>query len=198
MPTPILRASALMLALAASGAVQAAYIVDTGTPPAGATNWALAPGTSLGASFDILAPTVVDAIEGYIDTFPGTVQVNLYGGPPTGTSLFSTVASVVGGGLPSWKVFGGLNWALPIGQYTVTFATPDGSLGMLGSAPNPLGMEWFTVGGSSWFPNSGLDIGVRVSAAVPGPAAVPEPATWASVLAGLALMGALRRRARAA
>lgn len=178
--------AAVLLALGCATA-QAAYVVDTGTP-GGLNLWALYPDQSLGATFSLGAATVVTAIEGYIDPSGGggTVNVDLYsGGVPGGVPMFLTSGLV--SGLESWKVFGGLNWALAAGTYTVAFSTAS-DFSMRNGAPSALNPEWFT-GSGDWYQYDDTDIGVRV-------AAIPEPETYALMAAGLALVAGMARRRR--
>lgn len=181
-------AAAAALLSVSCAAAQAAYLVDTGTP-VGGTNWSLSSFQSLGATFSLGASTTIGAVQGFIQSYDtGQIQVDLIAGnTPTGATLFSTSsAGTVGEG---WQNFGGLNWAVGAGTYTVVFSTL-GNASMRNGAPNPLDPEWFSSGGN-WFSADYLDIGVRVSA-------IPEPQTYALMIAGLLLVaGAARRSARA-
>ena len=177
----------------------AAFVVDTGTPVDGGLNFILDPGQSLAGFFTLGAATTVTAVEGYINSAAGNgLTITLYnnGAVPAAanaqfTAFFLTAATEAQG---AWQGFFGLNWELAAGNYWLGFAS-TGSDGMFTGAPNPLSNYAYTSEGN-WFEQpTNQTLGIRVSGVPTGGGAVPEPASWAMMIAGFGLVGgAMRRR----
>lgn len=186
--------------LATSSSAMAAFVVDTGAPAGGGANYTLGPDQSLAGLFTLSAATTIDSVEGFINGAAGDLStVTIYGDGPTPsaantlfTASFTTIAAPNPG---AWQGVSGQSWALGPGSYWVGFAT-SGPQGMFGNdTPNPLSAYAFTSGGN-WFSNP-LGVGVRISG-VAGPVnPVPEPASWAMMIAGFGLVGGMMRRKNA-
>jgi len=145
--------------------------------------------------------------------FYGTVQV-------AGTMNFSLATDDVGGNQPGifianqlryveaqgpgWLGVGGEIASLLPGTYWVGFGSDGGPLVArhFGNAPSPLGQESYYLPApfplSSYVDNDGANLSWRVFGdAIPVEAPVPEPASWALMIAGFATAGiGMRRRAR--
>lgn len=184
---------------------QAVYLVDTGAPvnPPFSSGLGANPGgnLSLAVAFGLGSAATVGSVEGWMTVMgTGTLTATLYSGSPTGAQLFTASATrgPAPGFVAGWTGLDGLNWSVGPGTYVLAFSSPDGFMASMPvGAPNPLGAEWSRFGNFNWASNDGLNLGVRVADA---PAAnVPEPAGWALLLAGAALLGpALARRRPAA
>lgn len=102
-----------------------------------------------------------------------------------------------------WRGNAGLNWQVQAGDYWVVLqgiqGQPESTLGLTNMVgPTSLGLyasnnywnggTWQTVGGTQYtgLPGTNTGFGIRI-------AAVPEPATYLSMLFGLALMAGLSR-----
>lgn len=193
--------TALAALVTFAGAANALYVVDTGQPADPMIGSSLSPIglvydgiVSTGGTFSISSSMTISEIQGFLQvTYAGTLTVSLHSGSPEGPLLFSEQRAVV----PSqsypyeWVGINGLNWTVPAGTYGFTMGSSDYFGGsMPWGAPMPLGEEWQGFNGG-WHRFDEMDLGFRVSAAL---APVPEPATYALVLAGLAFVGAMTRR----
>jgi len=187
-------AGALLFSLAAAP-IGAATVLDTGQPTGGGPEMGISTGNSFALQFTIDATTTITGIEGWMrSASPDDLVIGLYGngvgGTVPGTELQSASFTSGSGNVPGWY---GANvaWTLVAGTYWVSFEDHDDTgfallpTGAPHPAPTALGD-----GGSDWlvFPRS---IGVRITAADP---AVPEPATWATMILGFGLVGAAMRR----
>jgi hypothetical protein len=183
----------------------AATVVDTGPGPSTGGGWTLYGPQWLAAEFSIAAPTVVSNVEGWIQPIdtPGTATVAIYadGGIVPGSPLFSSSFAAIGDtSVAAWFGAGGLKWSLLPGTYWVAFEVRPGQT-LFGAMPDPsaspLGAE--AVRNSStgfvYGANEDLDIGVRIQSGV---AAIPEPSTYALMLAGLGFVGFVAHRRRQA
>lgn len=191
---------AIMLMIAMGGA-QAALVVDTG---AGTTSG----GNSLDGT-DWLAGKVtfadaltITSVSGWLKDLEGagnSFTIALYSDAAnlpgnllqSATATISTVAGVAG-----WNGASGLNWSVNAGSYWVAFEVGGNDNLSMGvaplNAPQPLSAYAFNDGGISGYQTTSSSFGVQV-------AAVPEPESYALMLAGLGLIGAtMRRRSLAA
>ena len=186
-------------ALTMSSPAMAAFVVDTGAPTTtGGNDYALAPNQSLGGLFTLGAATTINSVEGFINGGAGDLStVTIFGNGPTPlaanvlfTATFTTVVSPRPG---NWQGVFGKSWDLGPGSYWVGFASA-GAQGMYGgNVPNPLSAYAFTIGGN-WYQNP-LGLGVRIAGMPTIGGAVPEPASWAMMIAGFGMVGgALRNR----
>jgi PEP-CTERM motif len=172
----------------------AAFVVDTGTPT-GTTNFTLNPSQDLAGLFTLSEATTVESVEGYINGGAGsTGTITIYGNGPTPsaanilfTGSFTTSEAPNPG---AWQGVFGQNWNLGAGSYWVSFSS-DGAHGMFAGAPNPFSAYAFTNNGT-WF-QFPLNIGIRISGGAGGPI-VPEPTSWAMMIAGFGLVGGVMRR----
>lgn len=186
--------------LATSSPAMAAFVVDTGAPPGTGVNLALNPDQDLAGFFTLGAATTITAVEGFINSFPGatgTVTIFSDGATPSAANILftATFATIEAPNPGEWQGVFGKSWNLAAGNYWVGFGT-SGPSGMFSGAPSPLSNFAFTSGGN-WFSNpfSSDNIGVRISGVPTGGGAVPEPASWAMMIAGFGLVGgAMRRR----
>lgn len=189
---------ALVFALPLAPA-QAAYSVDTGTPT-GSTLYSLhssgvAGFQQLAGQVSFGATTTIGTIEGYIYA-PGVtdVQIGLFANTITlGNMIMSqTFSATVGEG---WQGISFLPFDLAAGTYWVTFVTFEATpvLGMRDGVPSPLANYAFINKSTSgkWI-NQALNFGVRIGDGAVR--AVPEPASWALMIGGMALAGAALRR----
>jgi hypothetical protein len=192
------------VAIACSGVAHATYIVNTGTPDVISGNAWLTSNTYYAGEFTVANPTTINSIEGYLRTEwfgEGNVQFALHNtNASTNTPsdvLFSTTQHYVYGSSSAlnWHGVSDLGWSLTAGTYWVSL-TPDRSFygSMPIGSPSPLSNyaqgdiynNWVSTGSSP-------GVGIRVDAS-PTVATVPEPETYAMLLAGLGLMGAVARR----
>ena len=185
-------------ALTTSSPAMAAFVVDTGAPENGELNFILDPSQSLAGFFTLGAATTVSAVEGYINSAAGNlVTVTIYSNgavPAAANTLFSasftTSATEVQG---AWQGAFGQSWALAAGSYWLGFAS-TGSDGMFTGAPNPLSNYAYTSGGNWVAQPTNQTLGIRVSGVAGIGGAVPEPASWAMMIAGFGLVGGMMRR----
>ena len=195
----VARAATFAAAGLIGASAHAAYLLDTGTQDGGTNNWSLFNSSGddlqfLAAGFTVGSATTITSVEGWIATnAPGDVIVSLYSGAPTvaASPLFSTTLHLDQSTGHEWETFGGLSWAVGAGDYSVAFSTATGYGGtMVDGAPLPAPSYYFYSPDNGEWVSFNLAMGVRVAAAV------PEPASFALLLAGLAGVGwAARRRA---
>ena len=183
------------LALAVAMPSAAATIVDTGAPTPNGISYSLDIFQSLAGKFSTGAATITDVL-GFINgNAGGTFHVALYtgAGATPGTELLSTTATF--SGTEGFEGASGLNWTVASGDYFAAFEVRPGDTlvgGMsFSNTPNPLSAYAFS--SQETYFASQLDFGVRVLRDVGG---VPEPASWALLIAGFGLTGAAMRRRR--
>lgn len=192
----------LSAALLFGAQAQAATIVDTGTPPAGdAFALALDSTSWLAGQINIIAATNIHSIQAYVNDLGtgGGFTIALYGDSAShlpGSLLGSwaaTFAAAPGG--DGWNGVSGLNVAVAAGKYWVALEVQgaDSFSGVAPvSPPSPLAKYTFNDGGIGGYQAMTQTFGVQVTA-------VPEPESFAMLLAGLAVLGAAAgRRARLA
>ena len=202
-------AAALCASFSASPSM-ATYVVDTGTPSVGGTNWSLRPGQSLAGFFTLTSATVVTSVEGFIDPFVedfrdpfvtiANLSVTIYSdGPVPGPSrglysyAFKANPALKTG---AWQGVFGKSQLLAAGGYWVGFAT-DGFSAMRGSAPTPLAKYAFGTDSGGWSESGYLTVGVRIAGTPAVDGAIPEPASWAMMIAGFGMVGGAMRRKKA-
>lgn len=199
--TPMARKAAFACATATvligASPAMAAFVVDTGTPVPGAPNYVLDPGTSLAGQFTLGTATTINSVEGYINGgggSTGTITIYSDGNVPAAANALFTATFTTTPSASAWQGVFGKSWNLAAGTYWVGFGS-TGPDGMFGGAPNPLPAHAFTSNGT-WFRTSPINIGVRLAGGLGGPGPVPEPATWAMMIAGFGAIGAAMRRRR--
>ncbi|MBB4618091.1 PEPxxWA-CTERM sorting domain-containing protein [Sphingomonas abaci] len=186
---------ALAATLSIAAPAQAATIVDTGTPPDASWGLSLGPEQSLAGRFSLSSATTLTDVQGYIKSYSNsatlTIAINRGGSVPGGVLYSGAVALAQGA---SFQGLGNLNWVLDAGDYWVSFAN-SGSGMMPGGAPNPLSKAAYWKSSQGWkgLYDPSRSMGVRISGVA---AAVPEPATWAMMIVGFAMVGAAGRSRR--
>jgi hypothetical protein len=136
----------------------------------------------------------------------GNMTASLYAdGPvPGGTALFTAQTSNFSFGSERWVTLSGLGWnGVASGSYWLAFEPlPTSAAGFDGGAregaPTPLpGYAFSTeqpiVG--TWLRQDSLGLGIRVIGEVAS-SAIPEPDSWAMLIGGFGLIGAVKRRRR--
>ena len=179
------------------GAVEAAYILDTGPAPSGSTSLSLDnQGVNfqhLGVTFNVSQASSITSVEGWIGASGlGNVLFELHAGnSPTGALLFSTLVAI-GSTADDWRGATGLDWDVTAGDFTLTAIAQPGFGGWMGTnPPTPAGVEWFINPLSSGWASTTFNMGWRVAAEA---STVPEPGTFALLGLGLAGLAATRRR----
>lgn len=154
----------------------------------------------LAGEFTLTQAATITAVSGWmVSGFTGDFVIKLYadGGSAPGTEIaaqffddqFVEFAA-------HWENFGGLNWDVAAGTYWVAFEPQPGNFNgaMPKGAANPLsGYAFFAGGNSNYFSLGSSSLGFMIEGTL---APVPEPETWAMLLAGLGLVGAMARRQR--
>jgi hypothetical protein len=194
----------VLLAIAV-GAVpaQAAYVVDTGLPDTSQPSTSLRYGSSgiqfHAASFSLAYATNISSIETYLEAiYPVNGQATFSltpDGATPGTPFFSQTFQTTQG--TGWMGLTGLDLDLAAGTYWLILTT-DGSygLGIFRFPSSPLPRYLVTHTGTP--EGDGFSWGDASTKAyrIGGVSAVPEPASWALMIGGFALVGASMRRSR--
>lgn len=202
MTTNKIRLALATAALLSTAAAQAVTVVDTGTPtnqpPFG---YALDAVDFVAGEVDFANATRLDSVATHIlggaagDTFTVALYADNGAHAPTGSALYTATATYAADG---WNGVSGINWAVSTGAYWVAFEI--GANDTLSSnfenvvldhgAPKPLAFT-AAASGSGYSTTAGpMTFGLQVTA-------VPEPASYLLLLAGLAGIGGLVRRQRA-
>lgn len=179
-----------------AGFVQAATVVDTGTPSAEPWKWwSLSSTRFYAGEFSLPEESIVTGLSGYFSTDAGSIAISLYadGGDTPGALFFTQSLTTSKNTSFTWQGLSGLNLDLAAGNYWLSFRPSYADTGystMPGSVSFP--MEAYAQGnGSDWARNDELSVGMRVDATV---VAVPEPASAAMYGLGLLALGCVARR----
>ena len=219
MKTTLLAMGMALGVLGVSQTAAARVVVFTGapSPTCGSRCSTLDSSHWLAAQFKVSANDILEMVSGYIGarkgkTFTLALLSDIAGEP--GVTLYTAQAKYnthVG-----WQGLNTLYWPAPKGTYWIAFeVTPSDNLSGYMPAPAPQPLKTSDLGlGGLWSPDNQLDFGVRIYHQVDGtkaalltpsdaggvsPGAVPEPASWATLLLGVgAVGGALRGRRRSA
>lgn len=197
----LLAALSVGVLLGAAREAQSAYIVDTGTPPAGTPANSIFNLQSVAGQFTVAASYVVTSVEGYLyDTrvsdVPLTIALHGPNGNVPGTVLYE--ASFNPGTVVSWQGVFGLDWAIAPGTYWVSFSSDDvNGAGLHRGAPSPLdeyGVSnqtgWRNLGPNGW---DHLALAIRIAGDEIAPS-LPLPGTLPLLAVALAGVAAVRRR----
>jgi hypothetical protein len=205
MKLSLLPAALLLQGLLALNA-HAAVIVDTSPGPDIAEYtrpWGMYQTQWLATGFELGADTTINSIAGlFLTSTVGSAHISIHsGGRLPGETLFSTQLNL---GSTAIGFYGtsGLNWTLKKGRYFLAFESLEGdtavsSMPNAATAPLRFGDSYyyaFTPGAPEWNSSGDLKLGVRID----GVPAVPEPSTYAMMLAGLALLRVGVKRAKRA
>lgn len=196
--TSLIRMACLAITVATSGHVQAAFIVNTGTPTENRV-FSFGQGQYFAGEFAINNSYTLNTIEGYLSNdfslSSGTVDVSLHsdGGVIPGGILKTQTFSLGASARMNWYGVSNLGWTLSQGTYWVSFKPTSGIAGgMQSGAPNPLsGYAFFSGFNSQWNEFNDARVGFRIDASS---APVPEPATMALFSVGALGMGFIIRR----
>lgn len=193
MPRPALTAFAVAAFIALPA--QATVVLDTFGPgdTADESSWALSGrpgefGQYLAIPFTLAAAsTITDVLTSIQGN--GTFNLGIVAGSalPSGAFVYSTTLS----NPTANSGASGLSWALAAGDFWLVSRPDVDAAGTWQGGPNESTTWAFTFGASdaAWTFTSGETPGARITVS-----AVPEPATWALMLGGLALSAAAARR----
>ena len=188
----------LLLAVAAD--VNAALVVDTGNPTGSGFPLALDGTDWLAGQVQLTSASQIDAVKGYItganagDSF--TISLYNDSSNHVGSWISSAGATF---GADGWNGVTGQAWNVGPGKYWLALEVQGSDTMAFGTAPlgapSPLALTAFNAG--SGYQNYPMSFGLQVNATPTAP--VPEPETYAMMLAGLGLIGfTLRRRNKVA
>lgn len=158
--------------------------------------------------FTLTDAYTIESVSGWMGGMAiGGIDIKLYadGGEVPGAELFSqSFVAATYTFDPRWESFQGLNWNVNAGTYWVAFepqpldmSGSGFSTTMLVGAPSPLsGYAISNEGSSGYRAENGSTLGFRVEGTA---AAVPEPESYALMLAGVMLIaGTVRHRTKKA
>jgi hypothetical protein len=210
MKVQVLNIAAAAFILAAP--VQAGILVDTGEPSIINGGPIISPTSWVAGKFELGRASTITAIQ----TFHGFNEAR-----PTGSGLTFSIRAVdtvfdspgallysmadlgpATPGFSGWFGVGDLSWSLPAGVYWATLevhAGQDFSGFLAMRPPAPLPFSFFSPFLQNWLPVDQASQLNRPAWRISGTmAAVPEPASWAMLIAGFGLTGAAMRRRRCA
>ncbi|WP_243453769.1 PEPxxWA-CTERM sorting domain-containing protein [Sandaracinobacteroides saxicola] len=199
-------ALALLLAVATAPATATTLlqgsVLDTGTTGLlsdTALSYSLSGDQWIAGRFVLAAPMRVGGVQGLIqnngsvgDTLHAVIRLPDAQGLP-GAIVHSARFAVTNEYEADWEGPESIRWTLGAGSYWLAFEVHGGDSftgGMPDTALTPLGNYSFSYAGN-YYRYPALNSGMRLLAA----SAVPEPASWAMMIAGFGLVGlALRRQ----
>lgn len=198
--------SLLLAATVFSASAQAATLIDTGAPSGNSQVLVSSGGTTAtyGALFTLAGDTVLNSVTAYFSsnangaTATATIARSTNGLP--GVSLFNTSfdLSMTNGSTPFTGTFGAN--VLTAGSYFVLFAgtaVTNASLSLGIGASNPSPTEVFIDERYTAYQSTNAGFAFNIQGTPVAVATVPEPATWAMMVGGFALVGgAMRVRRR--
>jgi hypothetical protein len=202
--TPALFSLSAVALLVCSLSATAATVVDTGTPNGLATGayaldssdfYAGQVSFASGGSITAISTHVLGATAG--ETFSLALYSNGAGNLP-GNALYVATATLAANGWNGALALSG--WTVAAGTYWVAVEVREGDTAGTGSAtgslldkgaPAPLARTAFNDGSGYAVSAAPLSFGLRIEGTV---VAVPEPAPWALMAAGLGLMALKRSR----
>ena len=185
-------------------AAQALEVVNTGPVPASPSYYVVGGSGSgsagVGGRFTLSAATSITALEFYgaasgLTNF-GSIRSD---GATPGAVLYSGAIASTDISINQWVGLTGLNWLLGPGSYWMTVESRDTSSAFREGRnfPNPLPQQAVQNGGV--WSAGGFSAGDAFAFRLEGnaiEAGVPEPATWATMIAGFGLVGGAMRRRR--
>lgn len=157
----------------------------------------------LAGEFTLAQGARIDTVAGWMDwSGGGGVQIKLYsdGGSTPGIELFSQDFNFpLAFPGPHWETYSGLNnWNVQAGTYWIAFEPLPVINGvgfnstMFQGAPSPLsGYAWSSNGTGGYVAANGYSLGIRIEGTL---APIPEPESYALMLAGLTLLVGIARR----
>ena len=186
----------LAFAVAAASPAYANLNIDTGAPTSSDMALALDGADWLAGQISFSQAANLQSIYAYVNdqNAGGSFTVALYDNSAKqlpGNLLNSWKANFsTTSGVSAWNGVSGLNYAVSAGTYWVALEV-QGNDSFSGTAdispPNPLSAYAFNAGGFQGYQAMPQSFGLQVSA-------VPEPESYALMLAGLGLVGLLARR----
>lgn len=174
------------------------YAVDTGAPLA--NDIQLSKSQSLAGYFTLTSALEVSSVEGFISGLDSVGTITIYSDaavPAASNALFSASFAILASP-GAWQGVFGQKWQLNAGSYWVGFSNAGNGNFMKGFAPAPLPQYAFSTG-SAWTLNDPSSAASAIGVRIDGNrfvASVPEPASWALMIAGFGAIGGLSRNRR--
>jgi len=190
--------AAFFISAAVSSPAAAFFVIETGTPLA--NDMQLSSSQSLAGYFTIASATEVSSVEGFIAGLGSVGTVTIYSDasvPAASNILFSTNFAIQASA-GTWQGVFGQSWVLDAGSYWVGFSNSGNGNFMKGFAPTPLAQYAFSTG-SNWTLSSPSSAASAFGVRIDGNrfvASVPEPASWALMIAGFGAVGGMLRTGR--
>jgi hypothetical protein len=191
------------------GVASGIEILNTGTPVNSTADWNFQyydAHVAVGGQFTLDQGYTITSMEGYMKGSTGSLSARIYDNyfwPPSytvttpGWQLYKSIFSP-GSTTAGWYGASGLSWHLDEGTYWAVFEiyAVDGNNfygAMPNGAPNHLTNEVLRNFYTQWT-KTDLGLGIRLSGTPDNPVPIPEPETYAMMLAGLGLLGFAARR----